>query len=127
MAGIIPESWADWAFGAEGVLASTAPEADMLPAHDAITINSSSAQHKLGMLVNQQRLAALAGTAAGDGPPAGTGQPNRMVRDQGLRRGSPSEPTRARSHSRHVFGRSLTDSLHVIPRADAVGMGRRRD
>ena len=58
IAGIVPESWLEWGFGAEGDLASTAPEADMLVAHDAITTNSRKAQQKLGKLVHQGRHAA---------------------------------------------------------------------
>ena len=55
MAGIVPESWLEWGVGAEGDLASTAPEADTLV---AVATNSRRAQQKLGELVNQGRHAA---------------------------------------------------------------------
>ena len=55
---MVPESWLEWGLGAEGDLASTPPEADMLAAKDAVTTNSTNAQEKLGKLVNQERHAA---------------------------------------------------------------------
>ena len=87
MTGIIPESLLEWGLGAEGDLASTAPEADTLAAHDAVTTNSRKTQQKIGKLDKQGRNAAytalleqlpensLAGTPAGDSTPAGTGRP----------------------------------------------------
>ena len=51
MAGIVPESWLEWGLGAEGDKASRPPEADLLPAHDAVTTNFRKAQQKLGKLV----------------------------------------------------------------------------
>ena len=87
MTGIIPESLLEWGLGAEGDLASTAPEADTLAAHDAVTTNSRKNQQKIGKLDKQGRNAAytalleqlpensLAGTPAGDSTPAGTGRP----------------------------------------------------
>ena len=52
MAGIVPGSWLDWSHRPEGDLASTAPEADILAAHDVVTTNSRKVQPKLGKLVN---------------------------------------------------------------------------
>ena len=52
MAEIVPESWLEWGLGAEGDLASTAPEADMMAAHGVVT-NTRKAQQKLSKLVNQ--------------------------------------------------------------------------
>ena len=53
MANIVPESWWDRAFGAGEQGASGQSIADVLPAHDAETISSSKAQHRLGKLVNR--------------------------------------------------------------------------
>ena len=40
IAGIVSASWLEWDLGAQGGLASTGPEADMLAVHDAVTTNS---------------------------------------------------------------------------------------
>ena len=52
MANIAPESWRDRAFRAGEQGPSRQSVADVLPAHDAETISSSKAQHRLGKLVN---------------------------------------------------------------------------
>ena len=53
MANIVPESWRDRAFRAGEQGASGQSIADVLPAHDAETINCSKAQHGLGKLVHR--------------------------------------------------------------------------
>ena len=53
MANIVPERWRDRAFRAGEQGASGQSVADVLPAHDAETIRSSKAQHKLGKMVNR--------------------------------------------------------------------------
>ena len=53
MANIVPESWRDRAFKAGEQGASGQSIANVLPAHDAETISSSKAQHRLGKLVNR--------------------------------------------------------------------------
>ena len=53
MANIVSESWRDRAFRAEEQGASGQSIADVLPAHDAETIGSSKAQHRLDKLVNR--------------------------------------------------------------------------
>ena len=58
MAGIGPESWLGWGLGEEGGQAPRSLEADMLAAHDAVTINSRKAQEKVDKLDNQGRHAA---------------------------------------------------------------------
>ena len=55
MANIVPESWRDLAFRAGEQRASGQSVADVLPAHDAETIRSSKAQHRLGKQVNRVR------------------------------------------------------------------------
>ena len=89
MGGIVPEPWLEWGLDAEGDLASTAPEADMLATHDAVTTNSRKAQHKLGKLVNQRKHAAhaalleqLSETARPPGPddPLGGGRINAFAK-----------------------------------------------
>ena len=58
MTGIVPKSWLEWDLGAKGDLASTATEADMLAAHDAVTTISRNTEQKLSKLANQGRHAA---------------------------------------------------------------------
>ena len=53
MANIVPESWRGRAFRAGEQGASGQSVAGVLPAHDAETIRSSKAQHRLGKLVNR--------------------------------------------------------------------------
>ena len=55
MANAVPENWRDRAFRAGEQCASGQSVADVLPAHDAETISSSKAQHRLGKLVNRVR------------------------------------------------------------------------
>ena len=55
MANIVPEGWRDRAFRAREQGVSAQSVADVLPAHDAETISSSKAQHRMGMLVNRVR------------------------------------------------------------------------
>ena len=55
MAKIVPERWGDRAVRAGEQGASEQSIADVLPAHDAETISSSKAQHRLGKLVNRVR------------------------------------------------------------------------
>ena len=52
-ANIVPETWRDRAFRAGEQGASRQSVADVLPEHDAETISSSKAQHRLGYLVNR--------------------------------------------------------------------------
>ena len=53
MANIVPESWRNRAFRAREQGASGQSVADVLPAHDAETIRSNKAQHRLGKLINR--------------------------------------------------------------------------
>ena len=88
---IVPECWLEWGLRAEGGLASTAPGADTLAAHDAVTTISRKAQQKVGKLVSRGRYAAntaLLEQLPETRTPAGTGRPTRRRRDQGLRQGS---------------------------------------
>ena len=55
MANIVPKSWRDRAFRAGVQGASGQSVAEVLSAHDAETISSSKAQHRLGKLVNRVR------------------------------------------------------------------------
>ena len=115
----------EWGLGAEGGLVSTAPEADMLAVHDAITTNSSTAQQKSGKLVNQRRHAAhttlleqIPETARPPGP------------DDPLGGRDTKAFAKARYRSLQATGDTAcfrarpTDSLRVIPDAKFVGIGR---
>ena len=53
MANIVPENWRNRAFRAEKQGASGQSIADVLPAHNAETISSSKAKHRLSKLVNR--------------------------------------------------------------------------
>ena len=55
MANVVPKSWRERTFRAGEQGASGQSIADVLPAHDAETISSSKAQHRLGKLVNRVR------------------------------------------------------------------------
>ena len=126
MVGIAPESWLEWGLGAEGGMASTVPEADLLAAHDAVTTNSTTAQHKLGKMVNQGRHAAhtalleqLPETACPPGP------------DNPLGGGETKAFAKARYRSLQGVGATTclrawpTDSLRVVPAAAFMDTVRR--
>ena len=119
------ESWLGWGLDAEGGLAPRPPEADMLPAHDAVTTNSRKAEHKLGKLVNQGRHAThtalpveLPETASSPGPgdPIGGTETKAAAkaRYRGLQEAGAMACLRARP----------TNQLRVIPAAEFTGMGR---
>ena len=126
MAEIVAESWLEWGLGAEGGVASTAPEANTLAAHDAVPTNSRKAQQKVGKSVDKGRHAAhtalpeqLPETARPPGPddPLGGGETKAFAkaRSRSLQRAGSTACLRARP----------TDSLRVISAAEFVGIGRR--
>ena len=126
MAGIVPESWVAWVLGADGDLASRAPEADMMAAHDAVTTSSRNAQQKLGKLVTQGSHAShgalleqLPETARPPGPdaPLGGGE-TKVFAAKARYRSLPGAGATACLRARP------TDSLRVITAATFVGMGR---
>ena len=55
MVNIVPERWRDIAFRGEEQEASERSVAEVLPAHDAESVSSSNAQHRLGKLANRVR------------------------------------------------------------------------
>ena len=55
MSNVPPEIWKDRAFRANEGGASRKSDAEVLPAHDAATMSSHKAQHKLGQQVNRVR------------------------------------------------------------------------
>ena len=116
----------EWGLGAEGGQPPRTPEVNMLAAHDAVTTNSTTAQQKLGKLVNQGRHAAhtaLLDQLPETSRPQGPGDPLRRCEAKAL--------AKARYRSLQGAGATAclrarpTDSLRVIPAAEFKGMGRR--
>ena len=124
MARIVPESWLEWGLGAEADLASTAPEADMLAAHDAVTTNSRKAQQKLGKLVNLRRHAARTASLEQlleTAHPPEPGDPLGGSETKAFAKASYRSLQESGAATCHRV--KPTDSLRAIPAAEFVGVG----
>ena len=126
MANIVPESWRDRAFRAGEQSASGQSIADVLPAHDAETISSSKAQHRLGKLVNRVHYERYVSSL--DQLPE-----TRPQRDTSGSQGEKEtrDLTRARQRSQSGSGATAflratpVDSARTIPASEFVTVGKR--
>ena len=126
MANIVPESWWDRAFKAGEQGASGQSIADVLPAHEAKTISSSKAQHRLGKLVNRVRYERYVSSL--DQLPE-----TRPQRDTGESQGEKETRDLAKARQRSQSGSGATaflrarpvDSARTIPASEFVTAGKR--
>ena len=122
MANVVPESWRDRAFRAGEQGASRQSVADMLPAHDAETISSSKAQHRLGNLVNRvryERYVASLDQLPETRPQRGTGDSQGEKEAQGL--------CKARQRSQSGSGATAFLRVRLVDSAKTISAPRVRD
>ena len=126
MANVAPESWRNRAFRANEEGGSGQYDVEVLPAHDALTISSHKAQHKLVQQVNRVRyqryiasldqLPEVAGPSDGNDVSGG-------IETRGL----------ARARQRSLWGPGAVaclrarpeDTARILPASAIVSMGRR--
>ena len=126
MANIVAESWRDRAFRGEEQEASGGSVAEVLPAHDAESISPTSAQHRLGKLVNRVRyeryVPSLDQLPVETTTQRGTSNPQEEKESRGL--------ARARHRSQSGPGATAflrarpVHSARVIPPSEFVAAGR---